>query len=349
MKPVHPAKTGFTLVELLVVIAIISIMVMLLLPAINSVREAARRAQCTNELMQLIVGVQDYEQAHEVYPPGTIEAAGPIQNQPIGYHHSWLVQLLPYVEEKSLYRHVDKSVGVYHANNSEVRRMRVQPFICPSSGSFGWGTNVGGTNYAGVHHDVEAPIDIDNHGVFFLNSRIRYEDVTDGLAQTLFIGEKLGDEASDLGWMSGTRATLRNTGTPINETGPNAPGVWVPLIPIDETDFEEFSFSEEEDSATTIEDVATSEDAADPEETDAPASEATEPGDAVPESDLEEDDQEAPLLFVGGFGSEHSAGANFAFGSGRVTFLTDDIDSQVFQQLGHRSDGKLLSAEQIDP
>ena len=85
----------------------------------------------------------------------TIEAAGPIQNQPIGYHHSWLVQLLPYVEEKSLYRHVDKSVGVYHANNSEVRRMRVQPFICPSSGSFGRGTNVGGTNYAGVHHDVE--------------------------------------------------------------------------------------------------------------------------------------------------------------------------------------------------
>ena len=64
---------GFTLVELLVVIAIISMLVMLLLPAINAVRSTARRAQCVNNMVQLIVAVQNYEEAHEVYPPGTLD------------------------------------------------------------------------------------------------------------------------------------------------------------------------------------------------------------------------------------------------------------------------------------
>ena len=62
------------------------------------------------------------------------------------------------------------------------------------------------------HHDVEAPIAADNHGVLFLNSHVRYEDVTDGTSQTLFVGEKALDTL-DLGWASGTRASLRNTGT----------------------------------------------------------------------------------------------------------------------------------------
>jgi len=67
------------------------------------------------------------------------------------------------------------------------------------------------SSYAGCHHDVEAPIDADNHGVFFLNRNLHLEEVTDGLAHTIFVGEKTSDD-DDLGWMSGTRATLRNTG-----------------------------------------------------------------------------------------------------------------------------------------
>ncbi len=73
------------------------------------------------------------------------------------------------------------------------------------------------TNYAGVHHDAEAPIDKDNHGVLFLNSAVRYEDVTDGTSMTLFVGEKLIDP-TELGWASGTRASLRNTGLNVNRT-----------------------------------------------------------------------------------------------------------------------------------
>jgi len=70
--------------------------------------------------------------------------------------------------------------------------------------------------YAGVHHDLDEPIDTSNHGVFFLNSAVRYEDISDGSAHTMFIGEKLPDGENDLGWMSGTRWTLRNTGLGVN-------------------------------------------------------------------------------------------------------------------------------------
>ena len=193
-------------------IAIIGILVALLLPAVQSAREAARRAQCTNNMVQLIIAVHNYESSNRVYPPGTIEDSGPIQNVPQGYHHNWISQLLPYLEQRAVFNHTDRTVGVYHPNNAEVRDMRMSVLLCPSSPA----SNAAGySSYAGIHHDVEAPIDTDNHGLFFLNSSVRYIDVSDGASQTLFMGEKL-ILSGDLGWMSGTRATLRNTGTPIN-------------------------------------------------------------------------------------------------------------------------------------
>src|SRR6476646_404760 len=89
---------GFTLIELLVVIAIISVLIALLLPAVQSAREAARRSQCVNNLMQLGIALQSYESAHEVLPPGVVNETGPVLDQPKGYGFGWMVQILPYYE-----------------------------------------------------------------------------------------------------------------------------------------------------------------------------------------------------------------------------------------------------------
>jgi prepilin-type N-terminal cleavage/methylation domain-containing protein len=296
------AYAGFTLVELLVVMAVIGILVGLFLPAIQSAREAARRMQCANNLVQLILAVNSYEMAHGVYPSGTIDAQGPVRNVPTGYHHSWVTQILPYLEQNNVDRHLDRSVSVYDPNNNRVRAIGLSVLNCPSF-SLGFG---GYSAYAGVHHDVEAPIDADNHGVFFLNSRIQYRDVTDGTSQTLFIGEKI-PLAGDLGWASGTRATLRNTGTPVNI----GRGTFVlPAQPAGVA------------MATPVSDAAS-------------ASGTTTPiinGQPV-----------GPLA-VGGFSSEHLAGALFARGDGSVGLISASISPQVFQQLGHRNDGALLDA-----
>jgi len=106
----------------------------------------------------------------------------------------------------------DQESGAYSRVNSEVRALNVRLFVCPSfPGNY---INEEGTaartTYAGCHHDIEAPIDADNNGLLFLNSKIRYTDILDGSSQTILLGEYRADE-DELGWVSGTRATLRNT------------------------------------------------------------------------------------------------------------------------------------------
>jgi prepilin-type N-terminal cleavage/methylation domain-containing protein len=266
------SRTAFTLVELLVVIAIIGMLIGMMFPAISAMREAARRTTCQNRLAMLGLALQKYEAANNALPPGTTDPKGPIHNAPQGIQLSWTVRLLPFLDEGGTFKHIDLEAGAYAQKNAEVRGIRIAAFACPSQPPTR--STVPSSDYAGCHHEVEAPIDADNHGVLFLNSHIAERDVTDGVEHTIYVGEKQTADG-DLGWMSGTRATLRNTGTPINKTS-----------------------------------------------------------DEAPQSDL----------FVGGFGSFHPAGANFLFGDRAVKFINSLIEQEVYQQLGHRADGKLLKS-----
>lgn len=194
------------------------------------------------------------------------------------------------------------------------------------------------SHYAGVHHDSEAPIDVTNNGVFFLNSRVTYEDLSDGSSQTIFFGEKFV-EANDLGWMSGTNATLRNAGLAINaglaaqRTGTNRftglPGLpddvntgGVPGVPLGPG----VPFVPRPAPVTPIPRLNSE---AEPSEV--PRLPLAEPGAPKPAD-----------LVVGGFGSHHAGGALFAMGDGSVRFLSQAINFTTFQQLAHRRDGLML-------
>jgi prepilin-type N-terminal cleavage/methylation domain-containing protein/prepilin-type processing-associated H-X9-DG protein len=300
-------RPGFTLIELLVVIAIISVLIALLLPAVQAAREAARRVQCVNNLMQLGIAVHNYESCYEQLPPGTVNPTGPIQSATNGYHASWTLQMLPFLEQSAVAKKFNDLVSVYAPENTSARKIVINSLLCPSdSGPHSRSSDgVALNSYAACHHDVEAPIDANNKGTFFLNSHIRGEDVADGTSNTIYFGEKLRD-ASELGWASGTRATLRNTGTPINQTRVGVIG---------------FLANEEE--------TAPGDDAS----SNPNAGAGTGAGSA--------------LNLVGGFGSPHPGGSNFSFGDGSVRFLKNSINPKVYRYLGNRADGEMISGDQF--
>jgi prepilin-type N-terminal cleavage/methylation domain-containing protein/prepilin-type processing-associated H-X9-DG protein len=218
-------RRGFTLIELLVVMAIIGVLIALLLPAVQAAREAARRIQCTNNLMQAGLAFANYESAFDSFPPGVVNPTGPIANTPKGYHASWIAQLTPFLEQKAVFNHLNFSTDMYDATNTTVRMVTMKVLICPSDPSpsvSAAGSSEALSNLAGNHHHVEAPIDTTNTGVLFLNSRVRTEDIEDGASNTVMVGEKRTNWGSALGWASGTNSTLRNAGTAINATPPAA-------------------------------------------------------------------------------------------------------------------------------
>ncbi len=160
--------------------------------------------------------MQNYEGSFEVFPPGVVNDTGPVLDQPKGYHFGWLVRILPYCEMRNTYNHLNLSVSVYAAPNLTTRTTQVSAFVCPSDNGMGrTPAGIAMSSYVACHNSFEAPIDANNDGVFILNRAMRYEDIPDGSSNTVFLSEKLNDGTGQ-GWASGTRGTLRNTGTLIN-------------------------------------------------------------------------------------------------------------------------------------
>jgi prepilin-type N-terminal cleavage/methylation domain-containing protein/prepilin-type processing-associated H-X9-DG protein len=120
--------SGFTLVELLVVIAIIGVLVALLLPAVQAARESARRMQCSNNLKQIGLALQNHHDVLQVFPPGQIHTSS--SGEP--YITTWGIELLPYLEQANLQARYDKTIAPTSASNVLVLQTRIKSYICPS-------------------------------------------------------------------------------------------------------------------------------------------------------------------------------------------------------------------------
>jgi type II secretory pathway pseudopilin PulG len=226
-------RLGISLVEVIVVVLIVLILLALSIPFVRNMRELTRRSNCDQNLIRLGLAMQAYssDQSHlptgsasfnatfqlwpnipssEITTADTPEQPASIVSEPVGYHHNWVSALLPYVDQAGLFQSIDYSASVYADSNRLIRETMVPVYRCSSDDPSP--TN---SSYAGLHHSLSSPITASNDGLLFLNAWVRPDEVPDGMSATILLGEKLS-YPGDLGWVSGTRATLRNSGTPIN-------------------------------------------------------------------------------------------------------------------------------------
>lgn len=141
---------GFTLVELLVVIAIIGILVALLLPAVQSAREAARRTQCKSNLKQVALALINYESARGVLPP-SVTLSQDVSGYPF-FGKSWVIEILPQLEEQPTYDAFDFAFDVNHLNNAVARATAIPSLLCPSDVNSAIPFNIAGITRIKVSH-----------------------------------------------------------------------------------------------------------------------------------------------------------------------------------------------------
>ncbi len=316
-EPFSNPRPAFTLIELLVVIAIIGILIALLLPAVQQVREAARRVQCANQLKQLVLGTLNYESAQRKFPPGFTYP----------YNSMWSAMILPQIEQQNLYNQIDLE-GYWtaslttHPPNLEALGVVLEIFQCPSAGvePFQYDSSMeanrvnscylacasglrdreaGDLPWCGMNKYQEFPA---SDGVFFLNSKTRTQDITDGTSNTLLLGESVPDQDFldiDAGgnlqkvdhWIIGSR-----------EMSDYPTGIGIGSNEISEC------------LGST----------------------------AVPINALEDPNASIDAKELC-FSSKHSGGLNMGYADGHIKFLSSGIAPEIYSSLGTRSGGEVVS------
>lgn len=189
-------RSGFTLIELLVVVAIIGVLIGLLLPAVQKVREAANRLSCSNNLKQIGLAAHNYHDSFHRLPAGQISST----------RFSALSKLLPYIEQDNLYNQIDFNSNEFAPPNLPAIMQGIGIFRCPSDVAESPLPQAGGpTNYMAnkgsgiVWQDTSGPnanMPMPN-GVFYYDSRIKFADIKDGLSNTAFFSERLLGDGSN--------------------------------------------------------------------------------------------------------------------------------------------------------
>jgi prepilin-type N-terminal cleavage/methylation domain-containing protein/prepilin-type processing-associated H-X9-DG protein len=194
---------AFTLIELFVVLAVIGVLVALLLPAVQAAREAARRTQCVNNLRQIGLALHNYESTQQVLPSGYVSSFDATGTD-LGPGWGWAAMMLPQIEQTTAYSAINFSLNVEVPANLTARLVGVGSFLCPSDRvepswpavdrDFLTGVpirlicRVAPSNYVGMNGTSEPGPD--GEGVLFRDSRIAFRDITDGLSQTIAVGER---------------------------------------------------------------------------------------------------------------------------------------------------------------
>lgn len=341
---------GFTLIELLVVIAILGVLIGLLLPAVQAAREAARRAQCVNNLKQLGIALYNYESANGVFPAAIHGGVGRVYMNFTGYN-----SILPYIEQQALFNafNFDRSIfapglGHYYGwsfpDQTTGMSTQVGAFLCPSNrtqgevgASFGAWTidRAAVTDYifsGGADNYVSTPfLDKNRRGMSGIDVFSRIPEVRDGLSNTFLMGEGAGGNDANrfvAQGFAGNRVCV-----PL-ELYPNAQHY-------DNIMFMAYGRSRNWGTqfivggliGTTTDRLGVFyalNDCAYPSATD-------HFGPALPTSG-----QTLP-----NFRSTHPGGANFLFGDGSVRFVKDTTDRETYMGLSTVAGGEVLSADQL--